>query len=563
MELTSLRTPRVVRPLVTILVPALLGSCSSSIPHMPKVRVTDPAAADELNAYSVWGEKVDFKDNTFRASSKDAYYTVERKKKGYLTDYHVMTQEGINPMIGLDVLALSIGLGMAVSGGGSNKDGMAPEEEIGPQMVKIWGILIAAMGGLGLVFGKKKSFKGAMELGPMTPLPKHVPGGMRLYVDNISVNLGSGSVDTRNFKSIPNYKSKLKASGEVVERKKVSESFSVKSIENIDASVELNKVLAEIGYVDTTSSMSRLGAGTNMLHGEVVKWGYNRIYGGGRFVGGSAYTFEVTTKWEIKDNVSKETILERSITATSDIIVNHADNGLFRKGFINSLTKGMVKLMEDREFTDAMVDKRQKFQATVDAWSPITINAGKYTTQKVGESSKSVATVKTKDGHGSGVFVSADGYLVTNLHVIGKQTEDIEVTTKDGAKLKGRVERGNPVYDLALLKVEGYKGKPVAIGMGRSIDLGETVYAVGTPTDLALGQTVTRGIISGKRTFGEVDFIQTDVSINRGNSGGALLSDSGQLVGIVNAKIIGTGVEGVGFAIPAYYLEEALKVVIR
>ena len=85
------------------------------------------------------------------------------------------------------------------------------------------------------------------------------------------------------------------------------------------------------------------------------------------------------------------------------------------------------------------------------------------------------------------------------------------------------------------------------------------MYAIGTPADQELGQTVTKGIVSGERQVEGRSFIQTDVSINPGNSGGALIDKTGMLLGVVNAKIVGRGIEGIGFAIPASRMLEVLK----
>jgi len=86
------------------------------------------------------------------------------------------------------------------------------------------------------------------------------------------------------------------------------------------------------------------------------------------------------------------------------------------------------------------------------------------------------------------------------------------------------------------------------------------VYAIGTPSDIELGQTLSKGIISGKRLFNQKQYIQTDVSINSGNSGGALIDPQGNLLGIISAKIVGVGIEGLGFAIPIKYINESLVV---
>ena len=90
-------------------------------------------------------------------------------------------------------------------------------------------------------------------------------------------------------------------------------------------------------------------------------------------------------------------------------------------------------------------------------------------------------------------------------------------------------------------------------------EIGADVFAIGTPADKELGQTVTKGIISARRKIEGHAFLQTDVSINGGNSGGALVARSGQLLGIVNAKLVGRGIEGIGFAIPAEQVSEALQ----
>jgi len=553
MILSILRSPILARSVIAILLPSILGSCGSNmIPHKPKVRVSDPSSADKLFVYDSAGEEVDDTDQVFRANSMHDVYTIERLKKGYMPDYQILRPNAVNPMLAVDALVLAGGIALLPKG---DTDDLTQSQLDGRDIRTSFAAFVILAGGAGLLFGTHKTYKGPVSLPEMDPLPRHVPGSMQLYVDNVGLKLPGEKASERYFPTFAAYESDL-AKEDGAKPKKDRSTFSVKSMESIDASIVLNRTLAEMGYLDSTSSVSRMGAGSNMLHGEVVEWRYNKV-------AGKAYSFRLTIRWELKDNISKETILERSVVANSQLMTESRTVGIYRKGFLNAMTKGMVEFMGSAGFSEAMADKREKFKATVDAWSPITISPARYSSRKVAELSKSIATVKTKDGHGSGVFVSPDGWLVTNLHVAGKQTDDLEIVLSDGSKLKGRVERSNPVYDLALVKVDGFKGSPVGISTSRETDLGDPAFAVGTPTDLTLGQTITRGIISGKRSFGGLDFIQTDVSINPGNSGGALLNEAGLLVGIVNAKIVGTGVEGMGFAIPTYYLEEALKLVIK
>src|SRR5437660_239445 len=159
---------------------------------------------------------------------------------------------------------------------------------------------------------------------------------------------------------------------------------------------------------------------------------------------------------------------------------------------------------------------------------------------------------RTQRGLGSGFVVNADGYVVTNNHVVDGATE-IRVKFADGRELPGRVVGRDPRTDLALLKVEGHGLPTIPLGDSSALRVGEPVMAIGNP--FGLEQTVTTGIVSATgRVIGEGpydDFIQTDASINPGNSGGPLLNVQGQAIGINAAIFTQTGGSvGIGFAIP-------------
>jgi serine protease Do len=156
-------------------------------------------------------------------------------------------------------------------------------------------------------------------------------------------------------------------------------------------------------------------------------------------------------------------------------------------------------------------------------------------------------------GEGSGVIISADGYIVTNNHVVDGATE-VTVTTSDKRDLKARVIGTDAKTDVALLKVNAANLPYAHLGNSSSVEVGDIALAMGNP--FGLGQTVTMGIISatGRRGLGiedYEDFIQTDASINPGNSGGALVNTKGEVIGINTAILSRSGGnQGVGFAIP-------------
>jgi len=158
-----------------------------------------------------------------------------------------------------------------------------------------------------------------------------------------------------------------------------------------------------------------------------------------------------------------------------------------------------------------------------------------------------------QQGEGSGVIVSADGYIVTNNHVVDGATE-LTVSMGDKHELKARVIGTDAKTDIALIKVDARDLPHVVLGDSSKVEVGDIALAMGNP--FGLGQTVTMGIISatGRGGLGiedYEDFIQTDASINPGNSGGALVNTRGELIGINTAILSRSGGnQGVGFAVP-------------
>ena len=160
---------------------------------------------------------------------------------------------------------------------------------------------------------------------------------------------------------------------------------------------------------------------------------------------------------------------------------------------------------------------------------------------------------RRNSGLGSGVIVSASGYILTNYHVI-EAADDIQVSLNDGKTYKARIVGSDPESDLAILQIKADRLPAITFGQADSLRVGDVVLAIGNP--FGVGQTVTMGIVSalgrshlGINTF--ENFIQTDAAINPGNSGGALIDVHGNLVGINTAIYSRTGGNhGIGFAIP-------------
>ena len=166
---------------------------------------------------------------------------------------------------------------------------------------------------------------------------------------------------------------------------------------------------------------------------------------------------------------------------------------------------------------------------------------------------------------GSGVIVSADGYVLTNHHVV-EGADEIEVLLADGSRARARVVGSDPETDLAVLRIDLSDLPAISFGNADAARVGDVVLAVGNP--FGVGQTVTMGIISalgrtqlGINTF--ENFIQTDAAINPGNSGGALVDTEGRLLGINTAIYSRTGGSlGIGFAIPASTARQVMEQIV-
>jgi len=178
--------------------------------------------------------------------------------------------------------------------------------------------------------------------------------------------------------------------------------------------------------------------------------------------------------------------------------------------------------------------------------------------------------IPQREGMGSGVIISEDGYIITNNHVIN-EGDKFEVTLNNKKKYEAKVVGSDPTTDIAVLKIEGNNFPYMAYGNSDQLEVGEWVLAVGNPFNLR--STVTAGIVSAKgRDIGILDrnqknglsaiesFIQTDAVVNPGNSGGALVNTQGELIGINTAIQSNTGsYTGYSFAVPVNIVKKVVN----
>jgi S1-C subfamily serine protease len=162
--------------------------------------------------------------------------------------------------------------------------------------------------------------------------------------------------------------------------------------------------------------------------------------------------------------------------------------------------------------------------------------------RKIGDATGSVVTILTGTGSGSGFLVSADGYILTDAHVVGDE-KNVRVRWSDGLETLATVERASKKRDVAIIKTSARDRAPLALRRG-PMTLGQRVYAIGSPGGKTFESTVSSGVVSADRVFDGLRYIQSDTTVSHGSSGGPLLDEKGAVIGLTDLGIPNAGPTG-------------------
>jgi serine protease Do len=265
------------------------------------------------------------------------------------------------------------------------------------------------------------------------------------------------------------------------------------------------------------------------------------------------YRFELT----LKSHFGKSLSSQKYTSSFSFFLEN--DEDLFDEIFnefeyeIGGKIRKFIELEEVKPLIELNHESDPAFELSND-----TILLKNQDIQKIEDWNRALVTIIDSLGHGSGAIISSDGYVVTNYHVVA-QSNKLHVKLYNNRSFAATIIRYDPETDLALLKIDTTQLNTFPIWKTTSNLIGNEIFVAGTPVDTLLSNSISYGIVSGQRAYHGIEYLQTDAIINFGNSGGPMLSAEGQIVGIVNAKFGGFGIEGIGFAIPANYMIERLK----
>ncbi|NRD21366.1 trypsin-like peptidase domain-containing protein [Winogradskyella eckloniae] len=330
---------------------------------------------------------------------------------------------------------------------------------------------------------------------------------------------------------------------------------------NFDNSIftdALNEILVNYKYTDTTNTIFKSKTNSAYLSATVKKLDLQHVY---QFAARHYMSFlksELEIEWDFQDIYGQSLYKRKYKTTSGEFSYDHNGQETIILSVKDAISSSFLKFIADSK-VKALLKKGQGTEKKQDV---LELQKGDLVSS-LSEAIESSVTVKVKEGHGSGLKISQNGYIITNFHVVAKSKEDITVIFKDGTEMTAELVRQNEQLDLALLKVNSTFNKHFNIPSTKNYSVGDDIFAVGTPKTIELGQTLSKGIISGERTNTEVQLIQTDASVNGGNSGGPLINKDGQLLGVVNSKLSGFGIEGLGFAIPAELILDGLSIQVK
>jgi S1-C subfamily serine protease len=296
-----------------------------------------------------------------------------------------------------------------------------------------------------------------------------------------------------------------------------------------------------------------VGVSINEMLGRFCEGGCGHVLLDRRWHG----TVTMTARWELYSP------LDRKVVATIETSGGFATpkpgiDGDAQRIINEAFRDNVRRLIASNEFQRLVAAPIGPSGSTGNAPSPsgtqIALAISK-TRPSLAQASNSVALIFSNDGSGSGFLVSDDGYLITNHHVVGA-SKYVKLKWPDGTETLGEVIRSDPRRDVALVKTD--RGARPALALRHTqAQPSEAVFAIGTPLDDRYQNTLSKGIVSALRIEGGLSYIQSDVMVNHGSSGGPLLDEKGNVIGLTVSGRQDNGVPvGLNFFIP---IDDALK----
>lgn len=516
-----------------------LQSCSYLFLRPKEVDLTLPQPDVRItymqNAAGVWYyEEIQKNPDEFKLDPKEAsVYPIRYSKKGYYPAYMLISKTQFNWGVPIDLLAIAAGTYFLA------QDSLVQEETyyIGG------GLFVGAVGNF--IFSDYKNFSRKLSKPELKKLPTRTETQKPLSLSKIEWNLAGKDHEETYYRDVEDY--------EENDPKK-----TIKSARDYKTRMDrifsgLQSQLGEQGYRDTASKVYASAFEPYSISAEIIRLNENYL--------GPLVTYDLGVRWKLTNNITDEEVHSAVLNSKTQWGYNALKAwDQSESMYFDAMSRTMFDFVKSWPVTNFLLDDEDALASLYYNWGKMAIKNRKKVARNLKEAKQAVVSLSVENGHGSAFFISDDGLLISNYHIIKNENLDsLFIEFPNGKRYKAEVVRSNPVHDLILLKADVEPKFILRPGSRQTFQPGDKVYAIGTPENLDLIQTITKGVISHERTAYKRSIIQSDVSINAGHSGGALLDENANLIGVLNAKWTGLGVEGISFAQPAFYIRESLK----
>ncbi len=484
-----------------------------------------------------------------KVKNRHRMLVVKEVRPGYMTRVEVIEPEGKNWYRAYDGLHTLGAMGYWYYAG-LNSDDLKISQELAA--VISLSSIPTMVGNLSPQNGYK-IFTGTQHLPSMRVHPQLSENGNKIRLDQVNIGLAKTALKASFYSSYKAYK-KGRSGKDIFSEEDVY-------IEETIFQDELRFRLAKTGYIDTTAKIFSVRHVDLELDAKLVAVDIQIMDEIMRITG--------EVEWVLSDAYTGETKVQFTQEAQSNWAWHHNDTnrieGCLRESLTSLFELSMADFLIQPLTQKELMRKESSFNPIYESWQPIAVESEvpKLPYENtIDQSMDAVAMLAYGNREGSGFFITGDGKMISSYRFLSeavKEKGSVEVVLKDGRVSKAKILRANPIYDLVLLQVEEKPNSFIQLHKREFAAQGTSIYAIGNQ-GREIGMGLNQGIISGIREDEGRTVLQTDASLNAGNAGGLLIDEQGELIGIIQSKLVGPGVEGIGFAIPATYIEEGLKV---
>ncbi len=496
-----------------------------------------------------------------RLSKLKVYYGVTAEKEGYKTRRYGFELHKLSPAAILAVLDVAVFAGSIIGVyGGGNSTGNSTAAEIDKRTAQAARVGFGLGGGLALselLSAKAWKFDKVQQIPALIPFPKRDSNEKFLLINTTGVDAKKGDIRQVNHRSV---RQSVAAEPGRHTKRGIGLTHEKMEIEQTIFTNGLNQTLKKMNFIDTSNTIFPNVNNSLYINAKIKRITFHVSQG--RFHSSTSspnalLSVELSIDWDILDFYKQKVHSIHTNEISDNFQLEYREKAEDLGETINDAIKdnleyALIGIHKELKEKGMLAMTKLTGAEVAPATGSIEIPKPVFASErKINDFYRSSVTIKADGKVGSGAIISADGYIVTSYHLIAG-IKQIQVVFNDTSKAVAEFVRSSAEGDIALIRVKRTGLEPFLLSEDTDPEIGGDVWAIGTPKTAELGQSISKGIISGIRKANNVTMLQTDASVNTGNVGGALVNKQGVVLGIVSSKLEGYETQGIGFAVLAY-----------